>query len=72
VLDRPGLAAATAAGVVALRRHAGIDPADLALPVASRVEPDPRTAEVHAQLQGAFEAAFEANRSICDSLNPVL
>jgi len=72
VLDQPGLAAATAAGSVALRRHLGRDPVDVGLPVASRHDPDPTTAAVHDELQGAFEAAFEANRAICEALNPVL
>jgi xylulokinase len=72
VLDQPGLTAAAAAGVVALRRHQGDDPLDVKLPVASRHEPDSATAAVHAELQGAFEAAFEANRAICEALNPVL
>jgi xylulokinase len=72
VLDRPGLAAAAGAGIVALRRHQGGDPLDIGLPIASRHEPDPTTAGVHAELQDAFEAAFEANRAICEALNPVL
>jgi xylulokinase len=72
VLDQPGLAAAAAAGIVALRRHSGDDPLTARLPLASQYEPDPSTATIHTELQGAFEAAFEANRAICEALNPVL
>jgi xylulokinase len=72
VLAEPGLAAATAVGLVALRRHLGEDPLDAALPVATTVEPDAATAARHGELQAQFEAAFEANLPICQALHPVL
>lgn len=70
VLERPELAAARATGMVALRRTEGADPADVRIPVAARVEPDPEAVEVHAALQGPFEDAFTALRPVCEALRP--
>jgi xylulokinase len=72
VLAEPGLAAATAVALVALRRRDGGDPLDAAVPIARLVEPDPSTAAEHEELQAQFEVAFEANLAICQALHPVL
>lgn len=70
VLEEPALAAARAVGSVALARTIGDDPSTLGVRLGERHEPDPSAAAVHDRLQPIFEAAFEANRSICEALSP--
>ncbi len=68
VLDKPELAAARAAGLVALHRTAGEDPTDIELPVADSHLPDPGVTDFYRSIQPTFEAAFESTRSICEAL----
>ncbi len=68
VADRPEIAAARAVGQVALARTLGTDPTLSETPTVRRHEPDPSTRAVHDRLQPLFEAAFEANRAICEAL----
>lgn len=73
VLDRPELAVARAVAGHALACTAGGSLALAAVGpdvarIARTVEPDPSAREVHDRLQPLFEAAFEANRAICEAL----
>lgn len=68
VLERPELAAARAVGAVALARHGGHDPVDVALPVGEIIQPDRAATEVHDRMQPVFEEAFSATRPICQAL----
>lgn len=68
VPERPEVAAARAVGSVALAHASGEDPAELPVHVDRRHEPDPATRAAHDRLQPLFEAAFEANRAICEAL----
>lgn len=70
VLERPEVAAARAVALVALRRTAGDDLADVVVPVAARLEPDPAAHAEHDRLQPAFEDAFTALRPVCEALQP--
>lgn len=70
VLDEPSLAVARAVGSVALTHMTGGDPATLEIHRGTCHEPDPSATSVHDRLQPIFEAAFEANRSICEALGP--
>ena len=70
VLEEPSLAAARAVGSVALTRTLGGDPTTLEVHRGARHEPDPTAVPVHDRLQPIFEAAFEANRPICEALTP--
>ena len=69
VLDRPDVAVAGAVGAVALRRSLGEDPLGLEIRVGQRIEPDAGAVSIHSRVQESFEAAFEANRSICEALS---
>jgi len=79
VLDRPVLtlrdpdqANARAVALLALHRAGTLTEADLdaLVETTSRAEPDPVDHAVHARMQPAFEAAFDALRPIYRELNP--
>ena len=71
VLERPELAVARAVAVAALAtsgESAAPATGSPAVSVAASYLPDPDARAVHDRLQPLFEAAFEANRSICEAL----
>ncbi len=68
VPEHPEVAAARAVGAVALAHTTGADPTHLDARIVRRHEPDVSSRPVHDRLQPIFEAAFEANRSICEAL----
>jgi xylulokinase len=70
VLERPEVAAARAVGMVAVRRTAGDDPTDIAIPVTARLEPTPGATAVHDRIQPLFEQAFTAVAPVCEALRP--
>jgi len=70
VLEEPTFVAARAVGSVALAHQDGEDPTEVRSPVGGRHDPDPSASAVHDRLQPIFEAAYEANRSICETLSP--
>ncbi len=68
VPTHPEVAAARAVGAVALAQTLGEDPTTTDARIDRRHEPDASTRPEHDRLQPLFEAAFEANRAICEAL----
>ena len=69
VLQHPEFAAATAVGMVALTRSAGLDPTEFRQDQAKTYEPRSAHHEMYERANIQFRAAFTTYLSICEALS---